>query len=362
LYVRPVQSVSSRLAGELALAPASTHMVIGGVGSGKTTELLEACHQIGQLADTQAIYVDVTRRHDVGKFVSGAVAVQVGLAFDERLQSIGVLHEDAQYLRNLANGYWGENEPDESWGMVHVPGILVSPEPRLDDDVRQALKLTKSLLDALRVQWKHVVVLLDGLDRMTDMGAFEQILEHDVKALTALGVGVVLAGPLKSLYGIARTIADRFGRVYYQPWIDLASGAEAGVFVAGVLRRRLPEDVVDQACLDTLVKASGGVLRDLLALAQLACIEAYLDGSDVVGAKEVASAIDAFGRNLMQGLRAEEIDVLRRVREKGAFVQTSEDDLALLMTRRVLEYRDNGRPRYAVHPTIEGFLGELSGS
>jgi hypothetical protein len=64
----------------------------------------------------------------------------------------------------------------------------------------------------------------------------------------------------------------------------------------------------------------------------------------------------------MQGLRADEIEVLKRVRKKGAFVQTSEDDLALLMTRRVLEYRSNGRPRYAVHPTIEGFLDELSGS
>jgi hypothetical protein len=83
--------------------------------------------------------------------------------------------------------------------------------------------------------------------------------------------------------------------------------------------------------------------------------------SESIGAYQAGSAIDAFGRKHMQGLRAEEIEVLQRVRTKGTFVQTSEDDLALLMTRRVLEYRSNGRPRYVVHPTIEPFLREMAG-
>ena len=333
------------------------------MGSGKTTELLEACYQLGQLADTVAIYVDVTKRNDIEKFRAGAVAVQVGLAFDERLQSLGAYHSDAQYLRNIANGYMEDPMflQDEGTDLVHVPGMLVSPEPLLDADVHQVLKLTSTLLDALRARWKHIVVVLDGLDRMTDMNAFERLIEHDVRALHALGLGIGLAGPLKGLYGIARAATQRFDRVHYQPWIDVASGTEARDFVTGVLRRRLPENVMSRACVDRLVERSGGVLRNLLALAQLACIEAYLDGSDVVGPREVDSAVDAFGRNLMQGLRAEEIEVLQRVRKKGAFVQTSEDNLALLMTRRVLEYRDNGRPRYGVHPTIEGFLDGLSG-
>jgi hypothetical protein len=63
----------------------------------------------------------------------------------------------------------------------------------------------------------------------------------------------------------------------------------------------------------------------------------------------------------MQGLRVGEIEVLQRVRRHGTFVQTSEEDLALLMTRRVLEYRDSGSPRYAVHPTIEPLLRDLEG-
>ena len=153
LYVRPAQSVGARLAAELALAPSSTHLVVGGVGSGKTTELLEACRQIGGLADTQAIYVDVSKRHDIGRLVPGAVAVQVGLALDERLESMGHAGADAQYLRDLAHGYWADPDfPDLDSDSVRVPGILVSPDPQLEDNVRRVLDLTKSLLDSLRTR------------------------------------------------------------------------------------------------------------------------------------------------------------------------------------------------------------------
>jgi polynucleotide 5'-kinase involved in rRNA processing len=39
-YVDRPHAVSRRIAAELELGPDSTHVVIGGVGSGKTTELL----------------------------------------------------------------------------------------------------------------------------------------------------------------------------------------------------------------------------------------------------------------------------------------------------------------------------------
>lgn len=121
-------------------------------------------------------------------------------------------------------------------------------------------------------------------------------------------------------------------------------------------------EALDAPGIDSLVDASGGVLRDLLSLAQAAMVEAYMDGGDSVGSHEVDDAVDAFGRKHLQGLRPPELEVLQRVRTHGTFVQTSEDDLALLMTRRVLEYRSHNLPRYAVHPTIEGLLRDLEGT
>ncbi len=369
LYVQPSRAAGSRIAAELEIAPSSSHLLIGGVGSGKTTELLGVQRQLNVVGDTRAFYLDVTRNHDIAKVAAGVVAIQVGLELVERLiveapteEERRSMAEDARRLRITAHGYWTDGydrEDDEH--MSRVPGILVSPDDQIAEAVRDMVEMMKPHIASLRASTPHMVILIDGLDRLTDMSAFEQIIEHDIKALTSLGVGVVLVGPLRSLYGIDRTIEQRFDRTHYQPWIDLASGPDADKFLTEILRKRLPAEVMDGQALSALVHHSGGVLRDLIALAQLACLETYLDGSELVGLYQAVSAIDSFGRKHMQGLRSKEIEVLQRVRTAGAFLQTSEDDLALLMTRRVLEYRINARPHYAVHPTIAPFLAEMAG-
>ncbi len=87
-----------------------------------------------------------------------------------------------------------------------------------------------------------------------------------------------------------------------------------------------------------------------------------MSGHDRIGSHDVDDAVDAFGRKHLQGLRPAEIEVLQRVRTQAAFVETSEDDLALLMTRRVLAYGSGDRSRYAVHPTISHLLVQLAGA
>lgn len=215
------------------------------------------------------------------------------------------------------------------------------------------------MLEAARLKIRHLVVLLDGLDRISDLVAFDQLVDHDVKTLTSLGVGVVLVGPLRALYGLDRVLVQKFDSFHYQPWIDVTRDRASHDFLAGVLTTRAAE-AFDEPAIARLVEGSGGVLRDLLSLAQSALVEAYMAGANRVGAHEVDDAIVSFGRKHMQGVRAAELDVLQRVRTQGSFLQTSEDDLALLMTRRVLEYRADKNPRYAVHPTIAPLLQELA--
>ena len=363
LYVDAAGSVSARIAAELSLAPSSTHLLIGGVGSCKTTQLLATQQLVSQIHDTRALYIDVSKRHDIAKMAPGVIAVQVGLALAEVLDGIVATKPFAKRLRELANGYWvpfvwdenGDGDPGEE-----VPGLLVSPE-QIAESVQRTLQPLEGLLGVLRATTTHLIVMLDGLDRMTDLQAFEQIVVHDVKALASIGIGVVLVGPLRAQYGLDRTIAERFDSFQYQPWIDVTRAPIERMFFVDVLRKRVSEHAFSDVAIAELVLASGGVLRDLLALAQAACVETYLGGSDRVESVQVTVAIDTFGRKHLQGLRPAELEVLQRVRTKGSFVQTSEDDLALLMTRRVLEYRNQGQPRYAVHPTIEKLLQELAG-
>ena len=88
LYVEVPGSVSSRLAAELSLAPTSRHLLVGGIGSGKTTELLATQRFVSQIPDVRALYIDVSKRHDIAKMASGVVAVQVGLELASSLDDI----------------------------------------------------------------------------------------------------------------------------------------------------------------------------------------------------------------------------------------------------------------------------------
>ena len=359
-YIDSPRSVSARIAAELEIAPATSHLLVGGVGSGKTTELLATQRRIARIPDIAALYVDVTRRHDIAKMTPGAILAQVGLALADQLQHLGPSAQ-VQAAHHVAHGAWKQSDQDyegdqDAW--EYVRRILVPPE-RVAADVHRARQVLDALLPRVRLKAPHVVVLLDGLDRIADLPAFEQLVIQDVKALSSLGVGVVLVGPLRALYGLDRVLVQRFDSLQIQPWIDVSRDAAGHDFLARVLTTRAG-DAFDAPAIEPLVAGSGGVLRDLLSLAQSALVEAYMDGADRVGSHEVDDAVESFGRKHLQGLRPAELEVLQRVRTHGSFVQTSEDDLALLMTRRVLEYRTENQPRYAVHPTIEGLLQELS--
>lgn len=360
-YVDSAHSVSARLAAELEIAPASTHLLVGGIGSGKTTELLAVERRVASLVDTITLYIDVSKQHDVARMAPGAILAQVGLALAEGVARIDPKNSNIQGARDIAYGSWeypNRNEELPPSGDF-VPGILVSPE-QIVEGVRRAMIPLEGLLQVILRASQHLVVMLDGLDRIPDLQAFEQIVAQDVKTLSSLGVGTVLVGPLRALYGLDRVVTQRFDSFHYQPWIDVTANPTGRRFLADVLTKRAGE-AIDPPGIDALVDASGGVLRDLLSLAQSALVAAYMGSGDSVGSHEVDDAVDAFGRKHLQGLRAPELEVLKRVRKHGTFVQTSEDDLALLMTRRVLEYRSQNLPRYAVHPTIERLLRALEG-
>jgi hypothetical protein len=361
-YVDSPHSVSARLAAELAIAPGSSHLLVGGVGSGKTTELFALQRRLTSETDIMALYVDVSKQHDIARMVPGAVIAQVGLALADWVAEGDPKNSNIRAMRDIAYGAW--EDPNSTFGgdgldLSFVPGILVPPE-QLAESVQRALTPFEALLAVVRRETEHVTVMLDGLDRLADPRAFEQIVIHDVNSLSSLHVGTVLVGPLRALYGLDRVLAQRFDSLLPLPWIDATANPKERAFLVGVLTKRAGEALASPG-IDALVNASGGVLRDLLSLAQSALVEAYMGGSDSIGSHEVDDAVDAFGRKHLQGLRPAELEVLQRVRTQGKFVHTSEDDLALLMTRRVLEYRSGNQPRYAVHPTIRGLLQDLEG-
>ncbi len=336
---RPGRSLAEQLAARFELKPAASHLLMGGVGSGKTTQLLVARDRLTAHEDTEAVYVDVSLSVEPNFMTSTDLLAVVGIELGRRIPK-PKRPEVEQQLRQFEAVL---NPSSSSWGA--------DLEDHFVDTIGH-------LLRDLRQTRPHHVLLIDSLDRMSNLGLFAHLVEASISKLRSLGMGVILIGPLTALYGVSRTTLDRFDRTWHLPSVDVNNDEEGHRFLTDVLRARDAKHLLTPTAVNRLAVLSGGVLRDLIALTQAAGEEAYVDGADHVEIEHVETAAEIFGRKQLFAIDSHDLAVLQRVRTKGTFVQTSEKDLALLATRRVLEYT-NGQARFAVHPTIEGLLAQI---
>jgi len=375
LYVKPPgRAVADRIVSRLELEPTSSHLIVGGVGSGKTTQLLMIRKLLRSTEDVRVSFIDISERHDLNKLQAGVLLVLAGLTLatlvkDNDEQAVKNARES---FRKWAHGWFEEvedadfeDEPEESsddWDeprhLVRHVGLLVPPAPPLRWDIKEKSEQLLVLRQAATEAYPHIVLLFDSLDRLASIAPFAALVEQDLRAIRAAGIGVVTVGPLQTMYTTGRPLAEKFDQFYHQSAFDVEKNPTGQRFLTKILRRRVEADLLSDPGVRRTVELSGGVLRDLISLARAAGEEAYTAGAPLVKKGHVDKAGDAFGRTLMLGLDKDELSVLQRVRTAGQFVPTSDKDLALLITRRVLEYA-NGRSRYAVHPTLRPLLKQL---
>jgi hypothetical protein len=340
-YVKPPAelSIAHELASRLELQPASTHLIVGGVGSGKTTEMLAACQRLAEDPEIAAIYVDVSEDLELDLFSSGTflAALIHGLAAHlDRHRGPAAVEAAMRYY--------------EDWAT------LIESHEEHDIDVYQ------DLVSGFTSVGRTPVLFMDSLDRLTDPQKLEAALKTYANVVRTSGMGLVLTGSVRLRHGLDRSLRDFFDQLYNNPYVD--TNAKRGLdFLGAVLRARAPVSLIPQDCAIRLARLSGGVLRDLLTLAQAAVNETYIRGGEQVTTTHIEIAADGFGRKQLLGLDSDEIATLQRVRTKGTFVQTSNKDLALLLTRHVLEHQDaNGKTIYSVHPTLEPLLAQIAGA
>lgn len=379
-YVAPPNAVSQRIATRIELQPASSHLLVGGIGSGKTTELIAIERRLAAVGDLLPIRVDVPSRHRLEKMKPGVLIAlaateasaqlsrerEQGLALDESLDD--VVHR----ISRVARGYWidyPDFDPFDNDGYW-VPGIL--EEPQLSQNVQT---LSEALGRVNAVLQKKPVLLLDGLDRVPDIKALAAVLGQDVPAITRAGVGLVIIGPQLLRFSPYRAIEGVFETVHLHGATG-ADTAEGQAFLTAVLRARADEELLPADSAAGLVRWSGGVLRDLVALGRAAGADAYAAGSDTVQPAHVDAASDRFGRDLLLGCTREMVARLKELvprrhapRPPGpprrddlpAFTVATEIDQRLLIERLIIEIP--GTPiRYVPHPTIVPLIAGLGGS
>ncbi|MGB0563048.1 MAG: hypothetical protein ACPGVO_14775 [Spirulinaceae cyanobacterium] len=107
----PHHSLAQQLTEKLALRPTSSHLVIGGIGSGKTTELLIAKKKLADFEDIRPCYIDISKHIDLSHIKPGVLAALIGLFLVENFH---IPSDDQHNIREFANGDKEERNIDSS--------------------------------------------------------------------------------------------------------------------------------------------------------------------------------------------------------------------------------------------------------
>jgi hypothetical protein len=366
------RSVFRKLAVRADLAIGSQQLVVGGIGSGKTTELLLAERELSAHEQILPVYVDVSAETDLSAVNSGVLLACLGIRVWEAIvstfgkpEALSGVHDA---IRRAAYGY--DEQVPRGAGVVmvtdfvrnfgtnqtvRVPGKLPPPFPAIRRDVKDLAESLSKLTAFLTGKGKEVVAIFDGLDRLIKADQFWSVAEQDLRALKPLEISVLAAGPLSIMYGQGRQIKDYFDEVHYLP--ATVADPRVSSFLFEILRIRGAEELMRPERMQRLCQASGGVLRDLISLARNAGENAYLDDAGSIEAPHVARAIEQLGNSYLLGLGTRQTTVLRNMLAGEGFNPSDPDNMELLVSRRVLEQSESG---YEVHPALASVLRRSS--
>jgi hypothetical protein len=349
--------------------------LVGGIGSGKSTELLLTRKRLGRHKDAVNVFIDLADMTDLNELNPGAILIAIGMRVYGRLtkeeRKLPEIQSAYRELNVLAEGKtdWvqieeGEAPDDEDYNdeapedvvQVHTPGRLKPRFPAIQRNVEEVLALCVQIAQPLLEHDAQITVLLDGLDRLIQAERFREFAEQDLRALRDTKISIVVAVPLLFLYDKSRFLQDYFDDVRHIP--AAISDPLKSDFLKRILLRRGAAELMDDHEIGAISRFSGGVLRDLITLARSSAEAAYREDEDRISGQHVQSAVRQLGKRYLVGLGNPQRRLIRRLIEDDEFSTENPKARELLVNRQVLEYFRDGRDYFAVHPALADVLPE----
>jgi hypothetical protein len=344
-----------RMVRSLELGVRQTYLLMGGVGSGKTTELLRLKESLSLEEETAVVYVDVSAHIRPEACKAETLLVLAGLALCEDAPKGSPRGRLGARFADVLHGYWTNSDDDNSGNFQLVPGLAEKP-PHLDGNLGLLTEVVTTLAGI-----RSLVLLFDGMDRVTDLSSLSSVIEHDLAAFSRLGqvhIATVIVLPLWAYTPAYSAMRARFDLDVLLPYRDPNEPTHQD-WLLRVLSARDVDNILPPDVRARLVHFSGGVLRDLMMLARAVVEETYVSNSDTATLPLVERVAEAFGRKLLLGVGKVQLEGLQRLHREGVFELITLEDFELALHRRVLLYDG---PRFAVHPTLPGILDRLAGA
>jgi hypothetical protein len=355
VYTPPPADTAGRVARMMELAPTTSHLLCGDIGSGKSTQLHHALTALSVDPELLVVAGDAAQHHDLRTFTADGLVALVGLLIGAA-SALPPDDADIARLRELAYNSWERREfvdwPDfDPDGVIAREPPLVQPDtapPELDQVVSRIASRAAASRGAT-----SAIVLLDGLDRVSDPAALNAAAQG-VRRLRALGVGLVATASGAVARAAPSAFTDAFDEVHLQPVIDPTT-PEGQSWFDELLRRRDPVGLLSAAAREALAANAGGALRDLISLTRNAVDAAWLEGATKVTASHVEAGRLKLADRLARGLSDEQLTMLRDAAAAGTAARMGATAEHLLRTGRLIEVTWP-HPAVRVHPALVPLL------
>jgi hypothetical protein len=408
----PAAEIASELAREMG--GNKRFMILGGLGSGKSTELYGIAETRGRQGPV--VFVDLVRHFQervsdpaaLNRVQPWEVLLLVGLAvfrageakwghrwsdelrrrFDEAGQAFEEPSEkgtfDAAKLASavfvLAGGAVsglaagpagaaagavlsaiGELSKSASWKFkIGIPGR----EARSDQDtkVQRLLEVVNSLIGELQSAYAcRLTVFLDGLDRVKDAERIQSLFVES-SLLASIGCDMVLTGPLalhwdslrKHVRGFITKILTNepvIDRANPRSWMPGGRGIQSLREVFRLRTTDLPPELVPEALLSKLAYYSGGRMREFVRLIREVSGPSWDRSLPSADDDVVERAIERMREETEAGLTRKHLQILRELQENPE--ELPEDPVAaeMLAVCIILPY-PNESEWYFPHPLL----------
>jgi hypothetical protein len=365
----PHQSSTNALFKRISLRPQSKILLIRGIGSGKTTQLLRL-QQIFQEAPDTGIYphyVDVTEYTKPSDLQVGTLDAIVALELMAILEEKGFkIDEDRKTsVQKIAYGYTRTEGLFPFSALLgggtlrEVPGVLNLP-PRSTDSLHRLAQVISSLVKDFKTQLHQIpYFLFDGLDRFDEAEKFIRMALSDLQTSE---VGFAIVGAASLFYAtFISSIDSIFNHIEYRFAFDVKQSESTMKFFERILIARSGQDFFQKDVLEDLINLSGGILRDLINLTQESIQEAYLSDAKIVDREHVEKAVRSMGRAKILGLNNKQYSTLKNLVNTKLDVPTSPEEIYFLSTGKILEYGFPER-RFDLHPVLKEILVGAKGA
>lgn len=352
-------------------------LYMGPAGCGKSTDLTWVTQEIAyeQSLDEPLLVLhydigDSVGWHDVG---FAELALSLALKVHERFapgQNMPVL--SGAHLQKIHEWIYGVRKETRTQQTEAGVGFDINlfeylkaalstrqvRERQIEMKLRQLMPELRKLLDDLLEEVhektdKRVLFIVDGLEKLTPVDAAIGLFLNQAGFFGGLDCHLLFTAP-SALHLEARYQAEvvnhfmEYRATLGRPVISDEDSSEYQNLRQIVYRRMSPE-LVQDAAVDRLVVASGGLVAQVIDGMYRAILRAMTDDETQVTLEQVEEALKEISTGYLSMLRDSHYQELARIEQEGS--ATHVEDPVLLYSRCVLEYPDTPT-EFAIHPLV----------